>query len=280
MEDGFGPEEAGGQIGRRVWMRRLALRHATVLLPSRRLYGIARNIWRLPERRLIYVPNGVDCERFSVPRSSELADRLGLTPGIPVVGTVSGLRREKNIGRLVDAFAHVARQRPAQLVVVGDGPEREALAAQAAALKIAGRVIFAGPQSKPEQILPLFDVFGLSSDTEQMPLSVLEAMAAGLPLGATDVGDVRTMLAPENHPFLVGTDATELGGAILALLADKPRAAAIGAANAARVRAVFDQSLMFSAYENLFEGKDLRSAPGSAVSRTLDVANAGAGPFR
>jgi glycosyltransferase involved in cell wall biosynthesis len=246
MEDGFGPEEADRQLPRRVWTRRLFLRGSTVVLPSRKLFGIASGVWRLPAQRLIYVPNGVDCSRF---QSGGVAQ-----PGEPVIGTVAALRAEKNLARLIDAFAKVAERRPARLVIVGDGPEMAGLRQKVDGLGLADRVTFAGNRRDPEVLLPTFSVFALSSDTEQMPLSVLEAMAAGLPLAATDVGDVRTMVSPENAPFVVAKDANALAGAIDALLERPDTAASVGAANARKARAEFDQSLMFAAYGRLFDG--------------------------
>ena len=144
IEDGFGPEEATGQLPRRVWTRRLALHRSTVLMPSQTLYGIARTIWRLPSRRLLYVPNGIDCARFGVGPDTAFAEASGIRLDVPVIGTVAALRPEKNLHRLVDAFAQVVRQRPAQLVLVGDGAERAGLEARAAGLGISDSLLFAG----------------------------------------------------------------------------------------------------------------------------------------
>jgi glycosyltransferase involved in cell wall biosynthesis len=155
---------------------------------------------------------------------------------------------------LIDAFAAVLVQRPAVLAIVGDGPEREALSTHAAALGIGQSVVFTGMCPNPERLLPSFNIFAISSDTEQMPLSVLEAMAAGRAVVATDVGDVREMLAPENHPFVVRKDAAILSVALRALLGDERRASAIGTANARRARTLFDQEVMFMRYKTLFEG--------------------------
>ncbi len=242
IEDGFGPEERSRQLPRRVLTRRLVLRRTAVVLPSRTLFGIARDVWRLPERRLRYIPNGIDLARFTPAPPG--------APGAPpVIGTVAALRAEKNLARLLAALAQLPA---ARLVIVGDGPERGRLAAQAAALGIAGRVTFAGAQADPAAAYRGFDLFALSSDTEQMPLSVLEAMASGLAVAATDVGDVAAMLAAANRPFVVAQDAGALAAALAALLADPARRAAIGAANRARAEAEFDAARMLAAYAELF----------------------------
>jgi glycosyltransferase involved in cell wall biosynthesis len=243
VEDGFGPEERAGQLLRRVWTRRLVLRRATVVLPSRTLERIALDIWRLPPGRVRYIPNGIDVSRF-------LQGKGG--GEVPVIGTVAALRGEKNFVRLLEAFA-LLRQ-PARLVIVGDGPERAALEARALELGIAGAVQFTGHLAAPQAVFRSFDLFALSSDTEQMPLSVLEAMASGLAVAATDVGDVAAMLAAENRPFVVARDAAALAEAMAALLADPARRGAIGNANRARAERDYDQETMFQAYAALFGG--------------------------
>ncbi|MBC7908752.1 MAG: glycosyltransferase [Rhodospirillaceae bacterium] len=245
VEDGFGPDEATGQLKRRVFARMLLLRRSTVLLPSQTLYAIARNVWRLPARCLRYVPNGIDCDRFA------LGDQGIFPPDPPIIGTVAALRPEKNIARLVDAFARVVAQRPAQLIIVGDGPERPALTNRVRALGLTDLVTFTGAHPNPERLLPSFAVFALSSDTEQMPISLLEAMAAGLPVAATDVGDVRAMLPRANPVTAKSTEA--LAQALLDLLAEPNHAEAVGRANAVHVRNAYDQATMFSAWAKLLQ---------------------------
>lgn len=244
MEDGFGPDERDGQLPRRVWTRRLALRRATVMLPSRTLLRIAAEVWRLPARRLRYVPNGVDLARFAPKRRA--------AAGVPVIGAVAALRAEKNLGRLLRAFAQV--DLPARLVVIGDGPERAALEGLAVELGIAECVRFAGHIAAPAAEYAGFDVFALSSDTEQMPLSVLEAMAAGLPVVSTDVGDVQSMVAEANAPLLAPRDDAALAAALTAALRDPAEARRIGAANRAKTERDFDEAGMFRSYAALFDG--------------------------
>jgi glycosyltransferase involved in cell wall biosynthesis len=98
------------------------------------------------------------------------------------------------------------------------------------------------------------DIFALSSDTEQMPMSVLEAMAAGLPVAATNVGDVAGMLAPENHSCVVPLDATALAAALSNLRDNAPLRRTIGAANRAKAEHDYADATMFASYAALFDG--------------------------
>jgi glycosyltransferase involved in cell wall biosynthesis len=256
VEDGFGPEEHDRQLPRRVWTRRLLLRRATVAVPSQRLFAIARDIWRLPPARLHYVPNGVDLTRFHpVPPAAR---------AIPVIGTVAALRPEKNLARLIRAFAQVAARHPCRLVIAGDGPERPALEALAVELGLPGTITFTGHVPDTSSLYAGFDLFALSSDTEQMPIAVLEAMASGLPVAATDVGDVRAMLAPENGRFVTQVDEAALAADITGLLALPDRGHGLGAANRARAEAAFDESTMFAAWRRLFLGQNPSATPALA----------------
>ncbi len=251
VEDGFGPEERDRQQPRRVWTRRLLLRRATVAVPSQVLFRLATEVWRLPRGHVHYVPNGIDLARFAVPRQAN---------DVPVIGTVAALRPEKNLGRLIRAFAAVRAQRPCRLVIAGGGPERAGLETLAGELGVAADVTFPGHVADTPALYAGFDVFALSSDTEQMPLSVLEAMAAGLPVAATDVGDVRAMLAPENGAQVVAQDEALLAAALAALLEDIPLRGLLGAANRRRGEAAFDQEVMFAAWHALFRGVPLSQA--------------------
>ena len=260
MEDGFGPEEATRQLPRRVWMRRVALSRSTVMLPSLKLLGLARDVWKLPSRRLRYIPNGVDCARFAQKPDWEFAAKHGIPGDVPIVGAVGGLRLEKNLHRLLDAFSLVVAKRPARLVIVGDGPLMPELKENAEARGLSRQIVFTGASPTPERFLPLFSVFALSSDTEQMPLSILEAMAASRAVAATDVGDISTMLAEENRAFVAPTEAPALGACILALLEDPKKADAIGRANRSRALGVYDQSKMFAAHQMLLDGESANKA--------------------
>jgi len=253
MEDGFGPDEAQGQKRQRILMRRLVLRRSEIILPSRLLLGYARDLWKLPARRLHYLPNGLDLARF---RPDGPRAEIGVPGEGPLIGTVAALRPEKNIGRLLRAAA-LLRDRGVRfrLVVIGDGGSRPELEALIAQLSLGDRVLFPGHVPEPAAAYRAMDVFALSSDTEQMPFSVMEAMAAGLPVASTAVGDVPVMVAEENRPFVVPKEEAALADALAGLLDDAALRARLGAANRAKAEQDYDQEVMFAAYAGLIEGK-------------------------
>jgi glycosyltransferase involved in cell wall biosynthesis len=149
-------------------------------------------------------------------------------------------------------MAQVAERTPVALVIVGDGAERRALEFQAQAMGLSDTVIFTGAIEEPARLLGVFDVFAISSDTEQMPISVLEAMAAGLPIAGVDVGDIKEMVAIENRHFIVDRGSHPLAVAISHLLADSESRARIGSANRQRVCKDYTLDRMVRAYTELY----------------------------
>ncbi|HEV2098803.1 MAG TPA: glycosyltransferase [Stellaceae bacterium] len=254
FESGFGKEEADRQIRRRVLCRRWALAGCErVVVPSRKLEELARRVWKLPAGRVTYLPNGIDVERFAA-LDHDAVPGFARRPGELVVGTVAPLRPEKNIGRLIRAFAILSGRLAARLVVAGEGVERASLARLAAELGIADRVTFTG-QVPPETVLGGFDVFALSSDTEQMPNALLEAMAASRAVAAVDVGDVKAMLGEENRQFIVPRDHPDgFAAAIERLLREPATRAQLGRKNREKAVADFSQERMFAAYSEILGG--------------------------
>lgn len=242
-EDGFGRDERDRQIPRRVLTRRLILRSSLVIVPSHTLFDTASRIWRLPSRHLRYIPNGIDLMRFAP---------AAQCPRRAVIGCVAALRPEKNLARLIRACAIARETHAFDLMILGDGPERAALQACADAAGLA--VGFLGARADPAPIYRDFTLFALSSDTEQMPLSVMEAMASGLPVVATDVGDIAAMVAPANRRFIVRRDDQAMAAALAALLAAPEDAEMIGRANRTQAEAAFDFATMAASWQAAIEG--------------------------
>jgi glycosyltransferase involved in cell wall biosynthesis len=251
--DGFGPEEIDRQLTRRVLFRRIALaRSSRVIVPSQTLYQLARDAWRLPAGQIRRIPNGINVDGFARQPDVGLISSFGILRDRRIVGTVARLRPEKNIARLLDAIAHVAKRMPVALVIVGDGVERNSLESQSRTMGLDDIVTFTGAIPDPAQLLGVFDVFAVSSDTEQMPMSVLEAMAAGLPVASVNVGDVKEMLSLDNRPFVVGQDSASLGAAIFDLLSKDRTRLLIGEANRQRVGREFTLDRMVRSYTDLY----------------------------
>jgi glycosyltransferase involved in cell wall biosynthesis len=255
-EEGFNEDEAAHFKRRRVLARRFVLPGAhRLVVPSQRLRAIATGLWKLPAEKIRLIPNGIPLDRF-VPGADggELRARLGIPAGAVVVGTVGSLRPVKNFTRLLDAGAGAGG---VHLLIVGDGEDRPVLESRAAAPDLAGRVHFAGYQADPAPWYRAMDLFALSSDSEQMPLCLVEAMASGLPVAATDVGDVRAMLPAGQEAFLVSLNgagtAAALGGCIAGLARDPEVRRRLGTLNRRRAEERYGFPAMCEAYREVYE---------------------------
>jgi glycosyltransferase involved in cell wall biosynthesis len=255
-EDGFNEDETVRQKAARVIFRRLALPTAArLIVPSRNLERIARTVWRQPARRIAYVPNGVDMALYATPPPPDAIPGFTRRAGEVVVGTLAGLRPVKNLPRLVRAFAAAARatpETPSRLVIVGRGPAEVAIRAEAEREGIADRLAMPGFVAHPHRYVGLFDIFALSSDSEQFPISLVEAMAAQLPAASTAVGDVAEIVSEPNRPLVVADEAA-LACALARLIADPALRASLGAANRAKVAAEYDFAATVRTYRSIYE---------------------------
>lgn len=242
-EDGFGPDEARGQKLKRVLARRILLGDALVAIPSQALERIAMDKWKLDPARVRKIAVGVDVARFGA------AIRSIRPYGPVVVGSIGSLRREKNFERLIRCFRNAASDVDARLVIFGEGSEREKLAALAAGDQ---RIALPGATPRPEEALANIDIFALSSDTEQTPISLMEAMAAGLPALATDAGDVKAMLGEASADFVVApSDEAAYTARLARMLGDKALRDRLAKANRERAP-MFDERVMIDAFRALY----------------------------
>jgi glycosyltransferase involved in cell wall biosynthesis len=251
-EDGFNDDEIDQLKKRRNWFRTIALQRSNALVvPSKTLEHIARTIWHQPLDKICRFPNGIDTDHFN------RRPQRGSFPGFQkrngeiVVGTIAELRTVKNLPRLVRAVAAAGPN--FRLAIVGDGPERAAIMAEAERLGISDRLMMPGFLRDPARYIRLFDIFALSSDSEQYPISLLEAMTSAIPVVSTDVGDVRHIVARENRPFIVPrTDEASLAQAIGELANDAGIREKLGTANRSLACALYDEETMFARYRQLY----------------------------
>lgn len=249
-EDGFNADEATQLDWRRNMFRRIALRSAdAVVVPSHVLEGVAAKHW-VSAARVRRISNGIDVARYARPPLAGAIPGLVRGKGDIIVGTIAGLRAVKDLPLLVRAIAVTPPN--VRLVIVGEGPERAAIEAEAVLHGVADRVMLAGFIPDPATYVGHFDIMALSSLSEQQPIAVMEAMAAGLPIVAPEVGDVANMVAPANAPFITPRSAAALAEAITRLASDSRTRIAIGRANKARAIAEFDEAKMIDAYAQLY----------------------------
>ncbi len=251
-EDGFNADEAKGLKLERNLYRRFALPAASALVvPSHTLEAIALKVWKQPTGRVHRIPNGIATARYAAAPAPDAIPGLTRTPGDVVVGTLAGLRAVKALPVLVTAVGGLGRN--VKLVIVGEGPERDSIQQAGAAMGLGERLVLPGFLSEPHRYIGLFDVFALSSLSEQFPIAVVEAMAAGLPVASTPVGDVRRMVAVENQPYISAhNDAVRLRDVLAALVGAPAERERVGAANRVRAVADYDEAAMIAAYAKLY----------------------------
>jgi glycosyltransferase involved in cell wall biosynthesis len=252
-EDGFNHDEAEKLKGRRNLYRRLGLTAAhRLVVPSERLEAIARKAWGQAANRVERIPNGIPVARYAPSPDRGEAPWPPGPEGEIVIGTVAGLRPVKNLPRLVRAFAAM-QMKNSRLVIVGQGPESERIAAEARSLGVADRLVMPGFFPDPSRFIGRFHIFALSSDSEQFPISLVEAMAAGLPSVSTSVGDIFSMVSADNQPLIVEPDDEAAFAAALDTLAERPDLRrAIGRANREKAMAEYDETRMIARYASLY----------------------------
>ena len=252
-EDGFHEDEAGGLKRERNLYRRLALSAAyAVAVPSSSLERIALETWKQPRGRVHRIVNGIPTELYAQAPDPKGIPGFTRKPKEIVIGSVAGLRAVKDLPALVRAVGGLSTK--FRLVIVGEGPERAAIEQTALAMGIDDRLVMPGFLDRPYRFMGHFDLLALSSRSEQFPISVVEGMAAGLPIVAPPVGDVPTMVAPENAPFITEhLGEVRLRDAMQALIADPELRRRVGAANRAKARAEYDERQMIARYAALYE---------------------------
>ena len=251
-EDGFDESELVKRKQRRTWFRRIALgKSSGLVVPSSVLEEIALVEWQQPLGRVKRIPNGIDTGAFAAKPKTDAIPRLLKRPGEKWVGTMAGLRPVKNLPRLVRAFA--AMPDDWHLIVCGEGPDRARIEAEIDRLELNDRVHLPGAVDDPAKVVGLFDIFALSSDSEQFPLSVVEAMAAGRAVVAPEVGDIADIVAEENRAYLADTPSEEaIASELVALSDDAKLRDTVGKANRAKARAQFDADKMIATYRRLY----------------------------
>jgi glycosyltransferase involved in cell wall biosynthesis len=202
------------------------------------------------------IPNGIPTDEYAPnpDRRVQWRQAHGIEPHATVLTHVGRFAPPKNHALLIEAFAQVRSDAPLYLLLVGGGELENAVRQQVAALGLQERVRFLGVRADVADILRASDVFVLSSRVEGNPMSVMEAMAAGLPVVSTAVGGVPELVREGETGLLVPSeDAGALAQAMQALVDDPVRRQAMGAAARQHAIAHFDIRHTVRMYEELYE---------------------------
>ncbi|MGL4514478.1 MAG: glycosyltransferase [Lacipirellulaceae bacterium] len=209
---------------------------------------------RFPEARVRVIPNGVDVERFAPrPHSLRVREELCVSAATPLVGILAALRPEKNHELFLGMAKRVLAKVPdAAFVVIGDGPRRADLESLAAELGIAAAVRFLGNRDDIPDVLAALDVLTLTSHNEANPVSILEGMACGKPVVATDVGSVaQSVLEGRTGRLVAAGDEGAFADRVTGLLLDPVAARRLGEAGRRHVVENSSLDVMVRGYERL-----------------------------
>ena len=210
----------------------------------------------LPEDRLVIIPNGIDPDAWPVPTPAQRAEargELGIVDSDVVIGALARLVPQKGLDLLLQAAEEVLGDFPAARIVIwGEGPQRRALW-RLAKRHCGDRVRFAGETADPWRAYAAMDVFCAPSRWEAGPYSVLEAMACGLPVVASDVaGHIDYLLDDVTGKLFESDVPGPLAGALHALLADQDVRDAFGAAARAHVARAYPLPRMAAATASVY----------------------------
>jgi len=241
------------------WIDRLAaLLTDSVVAVSTRLHDYLRDVVKIDARRLCVIENGVDTEVFSPGEARELRQRLQLGDAF-VIGTAGRLEPVKAYHRLIQAFAQAQRLDPgrrAVLVIAGDGSERGALETLARQLGVAENVRFPGWLDRPSDLYRALDVFSLTSISEGMSISLLEAMSAGALPAVMDVGANAEILGSGLRGQVVPAgDVSGLAQLIVTAARNAAETRELRRIARARVESRYSVSRMAAAYRRVYAGE-------------------------
>ena len=252
-EDGFDADEADGLKPQRNLYRRFALTKAEALVvPSETLEQIALRTWKQPRERVHRIANGIDTALYAKKPDPKAIPGFKRKPGEVVIGTLAGLRAVKDLPMLVRAVGGLSGR--VRLVIVGEGPEKQAILDTAERMGMESQLVLPGFLPEPHRYIGLFDIFALSSKSEQFPISVIEAMAAGLPIVATPVGDILKMVTTDNHSFIERRDhEVALRDSLQTLCDATPEQRGwLGEKNRAKAVADYEEATMIARYAALY----------------------------
>ena len=208
----------------------------------------------VPEEKVDVIYNGIDTGSFLRADGSKIRSEFGIPATVPVIGTVGRLSPQKGQKYLLEAIARAVKKHPhIVLLIVGNGPINDELREYASTLGIKEHAIFTGARKDIPVLLAAMDVFVFPSLWEGLGNALIEAMAAGKPIIASDLPPVREVINSHEVGILVpAADYREIASALERLLSDKELSNAMGEAARKRAATCFDIDYTMKRYMDLF----------------------------
>lgn len=211
---------------------------------------------RINRKKLMTIINGVDTERFkpiNLAQQKMLKKAIGLNDRDKIIGTVCRLDPIKNLEFLINYMPSICEAVPeCKLLIVGDGPHKEHLIAHTRNLGLESKVIFLGRKADIENILPLFDIYVNTSLSEGTSMTILEAMACGLPIVASAVGGNKKLVGSSNGRLFLLNDSEGFKGNIIELFKRPELLDEMGKNSRRKVKDLFSLEQMVKQYEQLY----------------------------
>lgn len=246
---------------------RIACRLATgVVVNSRAVGDDMAGPWSGNRRKIDVLPNCIDLDEFESKLSpGEIRRELGLPPSSILIGALGNLRPEKDLETFLLAARGIRDAIPsAEFLVIGDGPAGNMLKSLAGDLRLSESVHFLGERPDVPDLLAALDILVMTSYTESFPNAILEAMAMGKPVVATNVGGIPEVVAQGQTGFLVAPrDPKAIADRVLSLCQDSTRRHEMGKAARARVENNFTVQAITAKLEDIYV-RSLREHFGSA----------------
>jgi sugar transferase (PEP-CTERM/EpsH1 system associated) len=245
-------------LKRRIARRLLYARADAVFAVSAELRDYYCKQVGFPTDRMRVIPNGINLERIDGAEAGNLRGELGIAPDEFVIGTVARLDKTKDTLTLCRAFARIVRnsageKRPLRLLIVGEGEQKETLRKFSLEQGLVHEILLTGVRHDVPQLLKVMDLFSLPSLSEGLPITILEAMSASLPIVAARVGALPEVVEEGVTGFLVEPQRDDLlSERILRLYEHRAEAAAFGRAGRKKIESAFGIDGMLRQYEALY----------------------------
>lgn len=255
-EHGFNVEEAEGTLWKRNLVRAIVYRLASrVVVVSKALEGLMRDHFGLKPERVVFIPNGVNTDLYCPDRraGARVREELGLASSDFVIGFAGRLDPIKNFAFMLAVLEECLKlDQRFRLVIIGEGPEEEKIRDQSLRRGLSPYVRLVGRQDDVVPYLCALDTFLLTSLREQMPISVLEAMAVEVPVVASAVGDLPMLIGSGSEGMILdlGAGPTAFSRALVGLV-DEPIRGKMGRTARQKVVSLYSDHRMLHEYGNL-----------------------------